>query len=140
MFLFGFIRIVYIKKGVISLSIEISNSNGAIIVSTLAISTIVGVAVSECYGVVGMSSKNKIKDGVAELLKRDNYSKGIIIETTDNDISIRIHIIVMYGVKVSEVAQSIQERVKYSIEQMLELNVKDVDIRVDDVIMEKGTK
>lgn len=37
-----------------------------------------GGAATECYGVVGMASQKKLKDGFYELLKKENYSKGII--------------------------------------------------------------
>ena len=36
----------------------------------------------ECYGVVGMASKNA-KDGFWELLKRDSLSKGVKIHSKE---------------------------------------------------------
>lgn len=115
------------------MSLEFSNAQGQIHVSEQAIATIVGACVSECYGVLGMSSKKRLKDGVAELLGKDNFSRGIVIQTTDNNLSISIHIIVMYGIKISEVSFNIQEKVKFSIEQMLELQVDTVNVVVEDV-------
>lgn len=115
------------------MSLEFSNAQGHIHVSEQAIATIVGACVSECYGVLGMSSKKRLKDGMAELLGKDNFSRGIVIQTKDNNLSISIHIIVMYGIKISEVSFNIQEKVKFSIEQMLELQVDTVNVVVEDV-------
>ncbi|PGK52415.1 Asp23/Gls24 family envelope stress response protein [Priestia megaterium] len=122
------------------MSLDFSNANGQIEVSEQAIATIVGASVSECYGVVGMASKKKVKDSVADLFGKDNHTKGIVIRTDDNHVTIQIHIIVLYGIKISEIANSIQEKVKYSIEQMLDLNVTEVNITVEDVRIEKDAK
>jgi len=122
------------------MSLDFSNANGQVEVSEQAIATIVGASVSECYGVVGMASKKKVKDSVADLFGKDNHTKGIVISTEENHVSIQIHIIVLYGIKISEIANSIQEKVKYSIEQMLDLNVNEVNITVEDVRIEKDAK
>ena len=37
----------------------------------------IGNATTECYGVVGMASKNLVKDGLAVVLGKENYSKGV---------------------------------------------------------------
>ena len=52
---------------------------GNIDISTDVIATICGGAATECYGVVGMASQ-KMMDGFYDLLGKDNYSKGIVVE------------------------------------------------------------
>ena len=52
---------------------------GSVNISLDVVSTVAGGAATECYGVVGMASQKKLKDGFYELLKKEgNYSKGII--------------------------------------------------------------
>ena len=46
---------------------------GEINVTIGAIASLTGAAVSECIGVVGMASKQFFRDGIAVLLKQDNY-------------------------------------------------------------------
>ena len=54
------------------MSIERVTSYGNINISQEAIATLAGGVVSECYGVVGMASQKLVKDGWAELLKKEN--------------------------------------------------------------------
>ncbi len=43
------------------------------------IATIAGGTAVECYGIVGMASKSQIRDGIAEILGKENYSRGIVV-------------------------------------------------------------
>ena len=57
------------------MSIDRSTQLGTINISSDAIAMLAGGVVMECYGVVGMASQKLLKDGFAELLKRDNFSE-----------------------------------------------------------------
>lgn len=112
------------------------NTNyGQIKVSDEAIATLAGTTVNECYGVVGMTSKNPIKDGYNALLKKENFSKGVVIKNNQNNVSIDLYIIVSYGVKISEVVSSIQQRVKYELENILNMDVEAVNVYVEGVMV-----
>ena len=63
------------------------------------IATVVGGAATEIFGIVGMASKNQIRDNLNEILKRDNYSKGVVIRQEDEGIAVDVYIIVGYGTK-----------------------------------------
>lgn len=116
------------------MTIEFTNDSGEVKISTEVITDVVGVAAMESYGIVGMASTKRLKDGVAELLKRENYGKGIEVTKDENgEISITLHIIVLYGIKIQEVAKSVQKKTKYSIEQMLGLQVNTVNVIVEGV-------
>ena len=62
------------------MSIKKNTTLGNIKISDEAVATLTGSAVIECYGVVGMTSQKPLKDGFNELLKRENYSKGVVIK------------------------------------------------------------
>ena len=47
-----------------------------------------------------MTSQKMFKDGFNELLKRENYSKGVIIKNKDNGIEVDLYVVIGYGVKV----------------------------------------
>lgn len=111
---------------------EFSTGKGNVRVSYEAISTVIGVAVTETYGVVGMTSQN-LKDGIKEILKKENYQKGIEIEENNGTLEINIHIIVQYGTRISEIAANVQEKAKYELEQTLGVVVSGVHIFVEDV-------
>ena len=49
--------------------IEKNTNLGSVNISLDVVSTVAGGAATECYGVVGMASQKKLKDGFYELLK-----------------------------------------------------------------------
>ena len=80
-----------------------------------------------------MASRKALKDGIAELLKKDNLSKGVVVRNENNDVSLDLHIIVSYGTKISEVAGNVQSRVRYTLEQTLGVEVSAINIYVQGV-------
>ena len=90
-------------------------------------------AITECYGVVGMSSQKVVRDGWAELLKKENYARGVIVRQQEDGLILDLYIIALQGIKLSEVVQEAQKRVKYVLEKTLELKVVAVNICVQGV-------
>jgi uncharacterized alkaline shock family protein YloU len=111
---------------------KITNKIGEIYISDDVLANIAGLASIECYGLVGMASKNA-KDGLVELLKRDNLSKGVKITTEGDDIIEDLYVIVKFGTKISTVADNIISKVKYTLESITGLKVKKVNINVQGV-------
>lgn len=114
------------------MSLKINNELGTIEVSTDVIANIAGGVVSESYGVVGMASKT-FRDGFAELLGKENYARGVVVENENENLKIDLYIIVLYGVKISEVASNVQSTVKYTLEKTLGLKIDSVNIHVQGV-------
>jgi uncharacterized alkaline shock family protein YloU len=115
-------------------SITISNTYGQIDISTEVIAKIVGGAALNCYGIVGMASKNQLKDGFAELLKKENFSRGVIVDLDDEDnLLIDMYIIVSYGTRISEVAYQVQNKVKETLNQTLGIEAAAINIFVQGV-------
>lgn len=100
------------------------------------IATIAGLSAMESYGIVGMASKNAT-DGFFELLKWDNVSKGVKIYAEENEVSIDLHVILEYGVKISVVAENIISKVKFNIENLTGLKVNKVNLYVQGIRVEK---
>ncbi|RYL95377.1 Asp23/Gls24 family envelope stress response protein [Sporolactobacillus sp. THM7-4] len=118
------------------MSIALNNSYGQIDISTDVIAKIVGGAALDCYGIVGMASKNQLKDGFTELLKKDNFSRGVIVHFDDNqNLMVDMYIIVSYGTKISEVAVNVQNKVKETLNAMLGLDAAAINIFVQGVRM-----
>jgi uncharacterized alkaline shock family protein YloU len=104
---------------------------GRVTVSKRAIATIATQAALGTYGVVGMSARN-LADGIARLLIRDPH-RGIEVRTDGGTVSIDAYIIVEYGTRVSAVAASVANSVRYQVEQMLGVSVADVSVHVQDL-------
>ena len=115
------------------MSIEKGSSLGTINVSKDAIASLAGGAVAECYGVVGMPSKNSLSGGLAVLLGQDNYSKGVAVKKGKNGFVIDLYIIVSYGVKITAVVHELQQRVKYTLEKSLDQKFEAVNVFVQGV-------
>lgn len=120
------------------MSQTISNDFGRIVISEEAISTAAGVAALECYGLVGMTSRSRIKDGFIELLGRENLSRGVEIHMVNDRVSIDLYIIVAYGTRISEVAQNVMEKVKYIVESFVGIPVEQVNVNVQGVRVSDG--
>lgn len=118
---------------------QINNQLGKIDISEEAIATIAGSAISECYGVLGMASR-KFTDGLAELLRRDSLSKGIEVRVNENKLEVDLYIIVVYGVKISEVAKNVMEKVGYQIRNITGLDLTAVNVIVQGVRIVKGDR
>lgn len=103
-------------------------SLGTIDISMATIATIANQAVNQCYGVVGMASKN-LANGIANLLTRDSR-RGIDVSLVDDKIIIDVYVIVEYGVRIRAVAESIQNTVKFHVEKTLGLPVEAVNVYV----------
>lgn len=105
-------------------------------ISEDVIGIIAGLAAAEVEGVSGMTLG--FVDGINQILgSNKKYSKGVKIELDGNDVVIDLFVIVKYGVKIPDVAFSIQNSVKTSVEGMTGLKVKAVNINVQGVTFEK---
>lgn len=115
------------------MSIELHTKDGQVTITNDVIATIAGGAAVECYGIVGMASKSQIRDGLAEILGKENYSRGIVVRQENDELHIDLYIIVSYGTKISEVASNVQSQVKYSLEKSLGLSIDSVNIYIQGV-------
>lgn len=120
-------------KGERMMTIEMKTKFGQIDISNDVIATIAGGAAVDCYGIVGMASKKQLKDGIAEILRRENFTKGVIVRQEEEQIHIDMFIVVSYGTKISEVAHNVQSKVKYTLDKMAGLSVDSVNIFVQGV-------
>lgn len=115
------------------MAIKIQTPNGLITLNNDVIATVVGAAVTDNYGVVGMVSKNVLRDNITEILKKDNYTKGVVISQQGNDVAVDVYILVSYGTKISVICQNIQQAVKYNVEQLLGFETSYVNVHVQGV-------
>ena len=110
-----------------------SNNLGNIRYSEEVLAKIVGLSTMECYGVVGMVSKNAT-EGFWELIRVENLSKGVKLKFNDDDkLEIELFVMVEYGTKISVIANNIIQKVRYSVENYTGLSVASVTVNVQAV-------
>jgi uncharacterized alkaline shock family protein YloU len=115
------------------MAVKIKTSSGTIEISNEVIATVVGGAATDVFGIVGMASKNQIKDNINEILRKENYSRGVVVRQEENGIAVDVYTIVSYGTKISEVSRNVQEKVKYNLETMLGVVANSVNVFVQGV-------
>lgn len=117
--------------------IELTTELGKIFVTDEVIADLAGSAAMDCYGLVGMASRKQLKDGIAELLRRDNLSRGVEVRRDNGLLVIDLYIVVSYGTKISEVANNVQSKVKYVLNDVVGLQVDQVNVSIQDVRVSK---
>ena len=110
---------------------EVINSLGSIRIADEVVSIIAGLSATEVDGIAGMSGG--LVGGIAELLGKKNFAKGVKVEVGEREAAVDLYIIVKYGVRIPDVALSVQENVKQAIESMTGLSVVEVNIHVQGV-------
>ena len=112
------------------MDIDKKTKYGGINISMEAIGSVAGAAVLECYGVVGLASKNSLRENIANLLKEDAYYQGVLPKKDKDEYSVELYIIVAYGVKITEVVSEVQKKVKYVLEKTFDIKFKSVNVFV----------
>lgn len=114
------------------MGIYFDNEFGKINISDSVIASITGMCAMETYGIVGMSSKSTA-DGLFELLKFDNLSKGIKVNSENGICNIDIYVIIEYGINIVTVANNLIEKAKFNIEKYTDLKVENINLHVQGI-------
>jgi len=108
---------------------------GTVCFSNEYLAKLIGNAVGNCYGVVGMVPSNKQK--LSMLIKKSNMiDKGIEVKGNIDSVSVELHIAVIYGININTIANSITEAVKYTVKNATGIDVSKVIVRVDEIVTE----
>ena len=105
---------------------------GHIEVSPTAIASLASQAVLECYGVVGMATKD-LASGIVEILQPASHRRGVDISIDSGCIVIDLYVVIEYGTPNATVARNIQSVVKYTLERALGEPVDAVNVHVQDL-------
>jgi uncharacterized alkaline shock family protein YloU len=105
---------------------------GKIEVTETAIASLASQAVLECYGVVGMATKDLAR-GIVEILQPASHRRGVEVHINEQRIVIDLYVVIEYGTRIAVVARNIQSSVKYAVERALGVPVNSVNIHVQDL-------
>ena len=103
----------------------ITSPRGSITISRDVVAEIVAETAERCYGVVGLAPGSRI----GKLLRRDGVSVG----GDAQGLEIGLNVVVEYGLNLAEVASTIRNRVSYEVERLTGLQVRAVEVHIDDV-------
>lgn len=109
---------------------------GIVKISDEVVGVIAGLAAAEIKGIAGMSSG--VTGGIIQILGgKKNFSKGVKVNVGEDSASIDLYIVVDYGIRIPELAASVQDNVKKAVESMTGLNVSSVNVFVQNVVLPK---
>jgi uncharacterized alkaline shock family protein YloU len=101
---------------------------GKIEISPTAIATLAAQAVLQSYGVVGMAPSNLADELMTAL--GDAAHRGVQVHVDGDQIQIDLYVVIEYGTRISSVAHSIMNVVKYTVERALGVPVTQVNVHV----------
>ena len=114
----------------------INNDLGEIAITESAIAMIAGKAATENYGLVGMTAKSASEEvfGFIRFITGDSKKSGVkVTDVETNTFDIDLYVKLMYGLSMAAVAQNIISHVKYRVEALTGMSVRDVNIHVDGI-------
>jgi uncharacterized alkaline shock family protein YloU len=109
---------------------------GDIIVTKQFFQELIGRTIISCFGVVDMNAdgaKQNLLESLPFLPKKTLIDKGVSFKIIKDKLFIELHITVMYGVNVSSVVKSIQNKIKFAVEDEVDIPVERVNIFVDGI-------
>jgi len=107
---------------------EETTTLGSIHISPNALATIAYHATLTSYGVVGLAPKN-LAEGISETITKIP-ARGVSVHYNGEEIDIDVHIIIEYGTRITSVADSVADSVRYQVEKALGMPVHQVNVHV----------
>ena len=113
-------------------SLRRGHGRGQIEVFPGVVAALAGHAAVGCYGIMGMAARG-LRDGVATLLRRENLHRGVDVREVDGRLFIDVYVIVLYGIRITEVAHNLQGAVRFEVERATGVPVAEVNVFVQGV-------
>jgi uncharacterized alkaline shock family protein YloU len=101
---------------------------GSIHISPNALATIAYHAALTSYGVVGLAPKNLVEGLTASITRVPAH--GVSVRYNDEKVVIDVHIIIEYGTRITTVADSVANAIRYQVEKSLGMPVHSVNVHI----------
>ena len=107
---------------------EETTTLGTITISPSALATIAYHATLTSYGEVGLAPKN-LAEGLAMTITNEP-ARGVSVNYDGEEINIDVHIIIEYGTRITSVADSVANAVRYQVEKALGMPIHNVNVHI----------
>lgn len=107
-------------------ALNVNQTGGQLKIADEVVAIIAGLAISDQKGIEKTTRKNK--------------SKGITIRMEEGQVICDVELSVIHGTKIPELAGEVQEKIKTAVETMTGLAVKQVNVNIVSMNMEKAVK
>lgn len=99
-------------------SVITDQKTGKVKIADEVVAVIADLAISDVEGIFSLGGRKG----------KRSYGKGIGVRIDGSDVYCDVALVLKNGYKVMQVAIPVQQKIKVSIENMLELNVKEVNV------------
>ncbi len=119
--------------------IKYENPNGYIEITNNYFARLVGNAAQSCFGVTRMVNANPVQTIRSAIKSRvdgvdlDTSNQGVTIKSVNGALVVDLSIAVSYGVNINAIADSIVNKVRYTIESTTDLKVSEVNVHVEGI-------
>ncbi|MDO4363701.1 MAG: Asp23/Gls24 family envelope stress response protein [Clostridia bacterium] len=119
--------------------IKYENPNGYIEITNNYFAKLVGNAAQSCFGVTRMVNANPVQSIKSAIKSRvegvdlDTSNQGVTIKSVNGALVVDLSIAVSYGVNINAIADSIVNKVRYTIESTTDLKVSEVNVHVEGI-------
>ncbi|MBP5313807.1 MAG: Asp23/Gls24 family envelope stress response protein [Eggerthellaceae bacterium] len=103
---------------------------GELHVSNNVLVDIIGNAVMECYGVVGMTNPGA-SDGIIRILPSGRRRQGIEVTVNERGVHVELYVVIEYGINIATVAQNVKDRVEFVLKDSARVPLDCVNVHVE---------
>jgi uncharacterized alkaline shock family protein YloU len=107
---------------------EETTTLGSIHISPNAVASIAYHAALQSYGVVGLAPKN-LAEGLTATITREP-AHGISVHYNGEEIDIDVHVVMEYGTRITSVANSVANSVRFHVEKALGMPIHAVNVHI----------
>ncbi|WP_430610849.1 Asp23/Gls24 family envelope stress response protein [Enterococcus sp. DIV0876] len=100
------------------------------------IETIIGAALTSVDGLISLNGRF-ITDETEALEKQEQVASGINVEMGKEEIAIDLEVVVLYGKDIPKLFRQIQEIVRQEVSRLTTFTVKEINIRIADVVTQE---
>jgi len=111
---------------------EENDEQGTIRISENVIAAVVRRYTMDIEGVVRFASAS-IVGGLAEMIGRKSHESSVVVDMNGDGVSITVNLILAFGVRIPDVACTVQEVVRVKVEELTGKHVLRVNVVVQDL-------
>ncbi|MBU5669183.1 Asp23/Gls24 family envelope stress response protein [Peptoniphilus sp. MSJ-1] len=113
-------------------------AEGTIKISEDVIATIASVAAENVEGIVKVGSN--FKSQVSDILNTKNFNRGVKVNIGEKETIIDVYLTIEYGIKIVDVCEEVQKKVKEAIENMTDFEVVEVNVHLSGIAVKSSEK
>lgn len=93
----------------------------------------VAKVVSGTYGVIGVSSKDIISEGMGYLASHHEYAKGIVLSEDNSQLNLEVYIVIAFDFKADIVLKSLEQNIRWELKNQYQVELNEIKFFITNV-------